>query len=274
MTEVNMTMSIKEKINGFLTEFEHQYNKTIKNSENINKLEALIEKYSEFILDEYYLHMYENWVDSSEKKRMTQQLADITAKSVKQMEILRAQRLLDGKMSTSQYFENIEHCINEEFGQCKVTANDTLLLVGSGAYPMTLIQVAKETGAKVIGIDIDEKAVELGQQVVRMLAPEVNIHITNKTVDQLEDIKAVTHIIFSSTVPVKYEILEQLYDLTNEHVVIAMRYGNGFKSLFNYPTKKVDFEKWQCVHRHIRSNQIFDVALYRKALIKVGVRNV
>ncbi len=48
------------------------------------------------------------------------------------------------------YFDNIEHCIDEEFGQCSIASNDKLLLVGSGAYPMTLIQVAKETGASVI----------------------------------------------------------------------------------------------------------------------------
>ena len=39
---------------------------------------------------------------------------------------------------------------------------DKLLLIGSGAYPMILIQVAKETGASVIGIDIDPQAVDLG----------------------------------------------------------------------------------------------------------------
>jgi ribosomal protein L11 methylase PrmA len=33
---------------------------------------------------------------------------------------------------------------------------------------MTLIQVAKETGASVIGIDIDPQAVDLGQRVVNV----------------------------------------------------------------------------------------------------------
>jgi len=274
MTKTNSKINIREKLEIYLNEFEIQYEEVVTNSKNIHKLEALIESYSDFILNQCYQQAYSAWLDTQEKDQLTRRLADITAKSVKQMEILRAQRLLDGKMSTSQYFENIEHCINEEFGQCKVTANDTLLLVGSGAYPMTLIQVAKETGAKVIGIDIDETAVELGQQVINMLAPEANIHITNQTVDQLEDISAVTHIIFSSTVPVKYQILDQLYDLTNEHVVVSMRYGNGFKALFNYPTEETNFEKWNCAHRQLRSNQIFDIALYRKVITKVGVRDV
>lgn len=89
---------------------------------------------------------------------------------------------------------------------------------------MTLIQVAKETGASVIGIDIDPQAVDLGQRVVNVLAPNEDIQISNQTVDQLPDINEVTHIIFSSTIPVKYDILAQLFELTNDHVVVAMRW--------------------------------------------------
>lgn len=139
---------------------------------------------------------------------------------------------------------------------------------------MTLIQVAKETGASVIGIDIDPTAVDLGQRIVKVLAPNEDIEITEQTVDQLVDIKEVTHIIFSSTIPIKYDILEQLYDLTNENVVVAMRFGDGIKSLFNYPSEKTSVDKWQCVDKRIQSDQIFDIALYRKASIKVGVADV
>ncbi|PHK50153.1 staphylopine biosynthesis enzyme CntL [Staphylococcus edaphicus] len=266
-------ININEQLEIYLKAFEQRYTEVVQNNENIHKLEELIERYSGFVLDQQYQQAYTSWLDIKEKQRMTQQLADISAKSVKLMEELRAQRLLNGEASTSQYFENIEHCINEEFGQCKVRANDKLLLVGSGAYPMTLIQVAKEIGAEVIGIDIDDTAVDLGQRVAKTLAPEANIHISNKTVAQLEDIDTVTHIIFSSTVPIKYQILDQLYALTNNQVVISMRYGNGFKALFNYPMEETNLKKWKCVHKQLRANQIFDVAIYRKSLVKAGVRN-
>ena len=93
---------------------------------------------------------------------------------------LEQRRLLDGQASTTGYFDNIEHCIDEEFGQCSITSNDKLLLVGSGAYPMTLIQVAKETGASVIGIDIDPQAVDLGRRIVNVLAPNEDITLRIK----------------------------------------------------------------------------------------------
>ncbi|MBC8932898.1 SAM-dependent methyltransferase, partial [Bacillus anthracis] len=165
------------------------------------------------------------------KMSLTKKLQEVSAKCVKQVEVIRAQRLLNGRATTSGYFENIEHCINEEFGRWQIGKNDKLLLIGSGAYPMTLIQVAKETGAAVIGIDIDSEAVDLGQRVVNVLAPNEDIVISNQTVDQLEDIQSVTHIIFSSTIPIKYDILNELYTLTNDEVVVAMRYGDDIKAL-------------------------------------------
>ncbi|CAC7135516.1 nicotianamine synthase [Staphylococcus aureus] len=83
-----------------------------------------------------------------------------------------------------------------------------------------------------------------------------------------------THIIFSSTIPLKYSILEELYDLTNENVVVAMRFGDGIKAIFNYPSQETAEGKWQCVNKHMRPQQIFDIALYKKAAIKVGITDV
>lgn len=139
---------------------------------------------------------------------------------------------------------------------------------------MTLIQVAKETGASVIGIDIDPQAVDLGRRIVNVLAPNEDITITDQKVSELKDIKDVTHIIFSSTIPLKYSILEELYDLTNENVVVAMRFGDGIKAIFNYPSQETAEGKWQCVNKHMRPQQIFDIALYKKTAIKVGITDV
>ena len=80
------------------------------------------------------------------------------------MEVIRARRLLDGQASTTGYFDNIEHCIDEEFGQCSIASNDKLLLVGSGAYPMTLIQAAKKQVLQLSVLILIHKAVDLGRR--------------------------------------------------------------------------------------------------------------
>lgn len=92
----------------------------------------------------------------------------------------------------------------------------------------------------------------------------LNVRVQNSELDQLGFIKDVTHIIFSSTVKEKYDILDQLHDLTRDEVTIAMRYGNDLKSLFNYPLRKVNLAKWTLINRVLRPNQVFDIALYQK----------
>ena len=158
-----------------------------------------------------------------------------------------------------------DSCIVEEFGQFEIKPEDTVLLVGSGAYPMTLVQIAQETGANVIGIDIDEDAVNYGQKVIEILAPNEAIEIHRKNVNELEAIRDVTHIIFSSTVKMKYDILAELYELTNRDVVVSMRYGNDLKSIFNYPKQDTYSQHWTCVADITQPDQIFDIALYQKA---------
>ncbi|XAP98015.1 D-histidine (S)-2-aminobutanoyltransferase CntL [Staphylococcus aureus] len=270
----NFNNEIKLILQQYLEKFEAHYERVLQDDQYIEALETLMDDYSEFILNPIYEQQFNAWRDVEKKAQLIKSLQYITAQCVKQVEVIRARRLLDGQASTTGYFDNIEHCIDEEFGQCSIASHDKLLLVGSGAYPMTLIQVAKETGASVIGIDIDPQAVDLGRRIVNVLAPNEDITITDQKVSELKDIKDVTHIIFSSTIPLKYSILEELYDLTNENVVVAMRFGDGIKAIFNYPSQETAEDKWQCVNKHMRPQQIFDIALYKKATIKVGITDV
>jgi hypothetical protein len=97
------------------------------------------------------------------------------------------------------------------------------------------------------------------------LGAGLKIRLEKALVENLDYTKDVTHIIFSSTVESKYDILDQLHKLTNENVVVAMRYGDQLKSLFNYPSREVDGQKWRQVEKILRSDHVFDIALYKKA---------
>ena len=115
-----------------------------------------------------------------------------------------------------------------------------------------------------IGVDIDEEAVVLGRKVVDLLGIGLKIRLEKASVEEIDDVKEATHIIFSSTVEHKYDLLDQLHSLTNERVVVAMRYGNQLKSLFNFPMREVDEKKWKLVENILRPKQVFDIALYAK----------
>ncbi|ARJ50979.1 staphylopine biosynthesis enzyme CntL [Staphylococcus lutrae] len=265
-------VEFETRLKHYYEQFEQLHERVQTDETAICELEQLIDEYSHYILDEEEALTYQNWrAQNGAPQSLIKALADMTARCVKLMESTRARRLIRGESSSTGYFENIEHCILEEFGQFEITPKDTVLLVGSGAYPMTLIQVAQETGARVIGIDIDEEAVHYGQQVIDILAPDQAIEIHQKTVNELDCIQEVTHVIFSSTVEMKYDILAELYDLTHRDIVVSMRYGNGLKSIFNYPKQDTHAHEWTCVADITRANQIFDIALYQKTVDRGNV---
>ncbi|KOY83060.1 methyltransferase domain-containing protein [Lysinibacillus macroides] len=232
------------------------------------ELERVIDQYSAFIVDRCNERAWGNLEFSPMVYQLVEELRQKSAYSVTIMEKIRAFRLLQHKEEMTNYFQNIESCIHREFSHFVVTRHSKVLLVGSGSFPMTPLLIAKQTGAQVIGIDIDEEAVRLGRQVVEKVDGELNIQIDHCSVEELSAIHDITHIIFSSTVSCKYAILGQLYELTNDDVVVAMRYGNGLKSLFNYPMEKVDPAKWHLVEQIANPQQIFDIALYKKAYRK------
>ncbi|MFJ8260150.1 SAM-dependent methyltransferase [Peribacillus asahii] len=258
--------TFQEHLSEFLEKFDRlsgRYDHTVN---NCSELEILIDDYSKFITSESNKETWEQ-LEILESRDFNQLLVDLRKKSalcVAIMEKYRALKLLNGNAEITDYFKNIESCIEEEFGSFQVTSESKVLLVGSGSFPMTPLLIAKRTGAEVVGIDIDDEAIQLGLNVVEKLGSGLDIRLEKISVDSLDFTKDATHIIFSSTVESKYDLLDHLHTLTNNNVVIAMRYGDRLKSLFNYPMRAVNGQKWELVEKVLRPDQVFDIALYKK----------
>lgn len=236
------------------------------NQLNVAYLELceLIDNYSSFITNRNNEKHWNQLKQSIEIIALIENLRNNSAVCIQIIEKYRALVLAYEKKGMSDYFRNIGDCIEKEFGDFQINSQSKVLMVGSGAFPLTLLMVAERTGAEVFGIDIDDEAIQLGRHVVNKLGSHLSIQIDQKSVGELEIIRQISHIIFSSTVSNKYDILDQLYGLTNQDVLIAMRYGNGVKSLFNYPMQKVDETKWHIVEEIIHPQSVFDVILYQK----------
>jgi len=228
------------------------------------QLSELIDNYSLFITNRDNEKHWNHIKQSIEIITLIENLRNNSSICIQIIEKYRALVLGLEYEEITDYFRNIEDCIEKEFGDFQINSQSKVLMVGSGAFPLTLLMVAEQTGADVFGIDIDDEAIRLGRHVINKLGRHLSIQIDNTTVEELTVIKQISHIIFSSTVSNKYDILEQLYDLTNEDVIIAMRYGNELKSIFNYPMQKVDETKWYIVEEIIHPQSVFDVILYQK----------
>jgi len=258
--------SIQDSLNYYRNSFQQaaaQYDQTMTHH---MELQNLIDDYSRFITDPHHQQIWERLQDEEavHLSLIAEDLRHISAWCVALMEKYRALKLLEGSSGITDYFKNIESCIEQEFGGVQVTGESRVLMIGSGSFPMTPMLIARRTGAEVIGIDIDEESIQLGRSVIDQLGPELNIRLLSAPVEELDVTGTATHIIFSSTVAQKYDILDRLYPLTNREVVVAMRYGNDLKSLFNFPLQETDPRKWKLTETILRPDQVFDIALYRK----------
>ena len=255
-----------ECLHSYLEKFDDLASRYDHTTASCSELENLLDDYSQFITNEQNQTAWEQCAmdKSSERNQVVLELRRKSAYCVAIIEKYRALKLLNGNDEISGYFQYIESCIQKEFGSFHVDADSKVLLIGSGSYPMTPLLIAQQTGAAVVGTDIDDEAIELGKQVVDKLGNGLNIKLEQTFVEDLPFTKQATHIIFSSTVEIKYDILERLHALTNDNVVVVMRYGDRLKSLFNYPKQEANAQKWKLVETVLRPDHVFDVALYKK----------
>lgn len=61
------------------------------------------------------------------------------------------------------------------------------------------------------------------------------MRFTSEPVKELPAIKSATHVVIASLVREKTAIIEQLASLLPYGAKVILRYGNGLKSIFNYP---------------------------------------
>ena len=138
-------------------------------------------------------------------------------------------------------------------------------MVGIGSFPMTAVNIVRQTGATVVGTDIDPESVALGRRVVAEMGVDgIEVEVSGPHLKPRA--ATATHVIFSSTIPVKYRILHDLHPVLAADVTVVMRYGDGLKSLFNYPRVAVAEDRWRQIGMVARPGRLFDVALYRKAV--------
>lgn len=263
----------KDQIKGFLKQldmFIQMFSKLNRDFENgiyaPDEAEKVLGEYTAFILEPENKKTWDQYIQKTSPE-ILERIVNAQRESahcVWAMEKYRAMALISTGDGTAEYFKNIEGCIEDEFGQFQADESSKILMIGVGAFPMTPLLIARNTGAKVVGVDIDEDAVAFAKKVIDILGQGLDIEVCLNHYSELSFTKEATHIIFASTIPEKFEILKDLYVLTNQDTVVIMRYGNGFKSLFNYPLMDMPEGSWRKAEVVCCEGNVFDVAIYKK----------
>lgn len=224
-----------------------------------NKLDYLCE----FMNYDENLKCWNLWGENEDILEWIERLRETSVKALCDVEKYQSACACNKGLNVGKYIDMLYDSVKYEFDNFKIDSNSKVLFIGSGAFPISAITIAKEIGAQVMCLDIDDEALKLGQNVAVASGVGDKINFVNKKLSELDFIKETTHIIIASLVKNKYEVLRDLRDNVNFNTKIILRYGNGLKSIFNYPLEEDLSKNW--IKTTVSQNKdIYDTVVLEK----------
>ncbi|MDF2725401.1 MAG: hypothetical protein K0Q59_5078 [Paenibacillus sp.] len=223
-------------------------------------LSAKLNRLCEFIVCEKHAQLWERWSGREDIRQSSESLRATSARALSLVEKRRAFRAYAEKRDADLYTSLLSAAVHEEGEYARIDRNASVIFIGAGAFPLSAITIARETSARVLCTDIDDEAVRHGSQVARLFGLKERFQYIDSPMSNREFLCAATHVFIASLVQEKLEVLEELTSEVRPDCKIIVRYGNGLKSLFNYPLEVSSLTSWQTTS-FSRGGRIYDTLL-------------
>ncbi len=131
------------------------------------------------------------------------------------------------------YDKLISTVYKNEYEASNISNEDKVLHIGCGAYPLTEITLARTTGAKIVGIDRNPKAIKLANDIVnkKNLQDKIKIDHGNGMNYPLEEFNMI--IISSCTLPL-LQVVDYIFkNVKNNSKVIVRELDAAVEPLIN-----------------------------------------
>ncbi|MDD9268150.1 nicotianamine synthase family protein [Paenibacillus sp. GCM10023248] len=225
-----------------------------------NKLDDLCD----FIQNPEHARKWQLWGHDHEVTAQARALRDTATEALCELEKLQSRRIHNQELHISCYMDQLSESVRTELNALQIDRFSKVLFIGSGAFPLSCFTIAQETGAEVWGLDIDKEAVELANHAAAICGFGCRVRFSHQPPAELAFTKEATHIIVASLVANKLEVLEELKQAANSQALIMLRYGNGLKSLFNYPLV-TELPEWE--HMEVRlPSFVYDTIVLQRAI--------
>lgn len=240
-------------------------------SEALDLLGARLDRLCEYIVCEEIAKLWNRWGDREGIGNAAERLRESAAKALCFVEKSRSLRTYTSGMDINPYVSLLSASVKEECGYTHINRDSKVLFVGAGAFPLSALTIALETSALLFCLDIDEEAVYHGRNVIRYFGLEGNVTYLDNGMNDDELIGQMTHVFIASLVPSKLDVLNNLAAIVPSECKVIVRYGNGLKSLFNYPFDTNLLKDWRTTP-YCRDKCIYDTVILEP--IKIPARNV
>ncbi|WP_245376072.1 nicotianamine synthase family protein [Paenibacillus eucommiae] len=253
-------------------------------SKGLEILSAKLDHLCEFIVNKDNEKRWGKWGSSEEIKQGSGNVREISVHALSVVEKMRSYRAYSGNLDLNLYISLLSASVKEEWRYTQIDQTSKVLFIGAGAFPLSAFTIARNTSAEVICTDIDDEAVYQGRKLTEFLGLQRSVHYLDSHLKASEAAGACTHVFIASLVPEKIEIVEELKTAVHPDCKMIIRYGNGLKSLFNYPLFtdlssdwKVDWqEDWQvdCINRPACLYDTLILSLPKSALAAAAAREM
>lgn len=240
-----------------------------KHADCYDLLKDKLDELCHFMVNEDSKQKWNLWANDEEIRLHSDQLREIAVQALCDIEKHQSVCTCNNQLNISDYIDVLSGSVKEELKLFGIDSTSKVLFIGSGAFPLSALTIAKETGADVMCLDIDAEAVHLGREIAEVSGLESQVQFSGNSARELEFLKEATHVVIASLVQNKLEVIDDLKDSVNENVKIILRYGNGLKSIFNYPLENDLSAEWDQI-RITRHHSIYDTLILepRKNLVK------
>ena len=120
------------------------------------------------------------------------------------------------------YEKTISKEYEKEFKIFDISNDDQILHIGCGAYPITVLTIAKFNNGKIIGIDRNPKLVKLAVKIIRKNGLEKKVKIENGNGSNYFLDKFDTIIVSGCSIP-KGKVLKHVFETAKPHSKIIVR---------------------------------------------------
>lgn len=241
MTMTNKHYQLLIAVYTFESQIQALTHYSLENCNCFTLLQEKLDELSSWILQENPQAISKELGATPEHDRLIKQLRETTVKALCMLEKHQSQCAKEHPLNLSEYLYQLSENTKIELKSAEIKSNSRVLFIGSGSYPISAVTISQFTGAAVHGIDIDEQAVTMANQL-----DFSHLSTTFSCKDLITEFVAFrpTHIIIASLVEHKWEILKQLKPHLHRSHRILVRFGNGLRSAFNYPFNPHLIDGW------------------------------
>ncbi|MFC7373218.1 nicotianamine synthase family protein [Fictibacillus iocasae] len=226
-----------------------------------NKLDSL----HAFMTCEKNVNSWDKWGLDEVILTSSERVREASVRALCDMEKHQSTRTCHHQLSGSEYIQTLSESVKKELDDYGINELSNVLFIGSGAFPISALTIASEKGASVCCLDIDAEAVALGRKLAEWTGLESKVAFTDQKPERVTFTKGATHIFIASLVEDKQGVLRSLQDTVHHQAKIILRYGNGLKSIFNYPVDPHRLTDWSVINTH-HGEGIYDTIVLEKKI--------